>query len=135
MGRMSDRGVSWPGDYENTVLVLEPRNTGNVGYYFADHTKQVVFWLDECDVVWDTKEVKVELKPSHIGKHSENIRFLMRAHSRFRSFNSILLLVTLFNQIITISYSCTQYNTGSTTSYFRTLTNSLPLSLMKFLTL
>lgn len=59
--------ISWPRDSE-TVLVLEPRESGKVGYYFADHVKQVVFWPVECEVSSDTKAVKVELRQSHIGK-------------------------------------------------------------------
>jgi hypothetical protein len=53
----------------DTVLVLEPRNSGKVGYYFADHRRQVVFWLDECDLVWNLKEVKVEFSLSHVGEY------------------------------------------------------------------
>ncbi|KAF9467883.1 hypothetical protein BDZ94DRAFT_1247985 [Collybia nuda] len=68
MNLMPGHGIVWPHDYEDSVLVLEPRNSGNVGYYFADHSQRVVFWLEECDIVWDMKEVKVELKSSHIGR-------------------------------------------------------------------
>lgn len=66
---MSDRQIAWP---EDTELVLEPRESGNVGYYFADHVNQVVFWLGKCDIVWDIKEVKVELWESHVGKYTED---------------------------------------------------------------
>lgn len=66
---MSDRQIAWP---EDTELVLEPRESGNVGYYFADYVNQVVFWLGKCDIVWDIKEVKVELWESHVGKYTED---------------------------------------------------------------
>lgn len=98
MNLISDRGVSWPGDYEDAVLVLEPRNSGNVGYYLVDHSKQVVFWPEEFqDVVWDTKEVKVELNSSHVGKHLENTNVFCACLVGFRPLSSILLLVILLN--------------------------------------
>ncbi|KAF9467882.1 hypothetical protein BDZ94DRAFT_913657 [Collybia nuda] len=61
---MEDREIPWSSD---TELVIEPRSSGNVGYYFADHINQVVFWPVECDIVWELKEVKVHFNETHVG--------------------------------------------------------------------
>lgn len=68
---------------ENTELVLEPRKSGNVGYYFADPINKVIFWLRETDIVWDLKEVKVEITESHVGKFSEALSLLRRVKRVF----------------------------------------------------
>lgn len=65
---MSHHHIVWSNDID---LVIEPRKSGNIGYYLADHTNQVVFWLGKCDIVWDIKEVKVEIWESHVGKFPE----------------------------------------------------------------
>lgn len=65
---MSDHHIAWP---EDTELVLEPKQSGRVGYYFADHVNQVVFWLEKHDIACNIKYVKVELRESHISKYTE----------------------------------------------------------------
>jgi len=52
---------------KETCLVLEFRNSGDCGYYFVNHAKQCLFWLDEFDGMGFLGEVKVKYTPSHIG--------------------------------------------------------------------
>lgn len=130
MDRLGDGCISWPQNHK-IVLVLEPRKSGKVGYYFADHDKQVVLWPEDCDVSLDTKEVKVELKPSHIGKCSSNNSYFSHAHSWIsRPPSSLLLLVIPFHSdhCPPLTYMTRK---GATTSCFHMLTSSLLRCLRK----
>jgi hypothetical protein len=49
------------------VLVLEARLSGNFGYYFADHTRRRLFWLDEYDFTYCAGEVHVEHTETSLG--------------------------------------------------------------------
>ena len=49
-----------------TYLVLEFRNKGRCGYYFVNHPKQSLFWLDEFDGMDFLYEVRVQYTPSLI---------------------------------------------------------------------
>jgi hypothetical protein len=51
-----------------TVLVLEQRENGKCGYYFADHSHQCIFWLDDFDANSLVYEVKTCPTPSHLGQ-------------------------------------------------------------------
>ena len=47
--------------------MLEFRNSGNCGYYFVNHAKQCLFWLDEFDGIDFLGEVKVKYSLSLVG--------------------------------------------------------------------
>lgn len=49
------------------VLVLEVRLSGSVGYYFVDHPRRRLFWLDEMDFSFEVGEVRIEHNNSTIG--------------------------------------------------------------------
>lgn len=49
-------------------LVLEFRQSGRCGYYFADHERRSLFWLDDFDALDALSEVRVLFSPSHVGK-------------------------------------------------------------------
>lgn len=51
-----------------TVLVLEQRENGKCGYYFADHSHQCIFWLDDFDANSLVYEVKTCPTTSHLGQ-------------------------------------------------------------------
>jgi hypothetical protein len=48
--------------------VLEFRNSGRCGYYFVDHAKQRLFWLDEYEGRDFLYEVRVRYTPSLVGE-------------------------------------------------------------------
>ncbi|RXW23291.1 hypothetical protein EST38_g2560 [Candolleomyces aberdarensis] len=52
--------VEPPQDLAPVVLVLEPRLTGRVGYYFVDHPSQTLFWLEHFDFTYMLMEVRAE---------------------------------------------------------------------------
>ena len=51
-----------------SCLVLELRNSGRCGYYFANHAEQRLFWLDEFNGMDFLYSVKVEYAPSLVGE-------------------------------------------------------------------
>lgn len=53
---------------QETCLVLEFRNPEDCGYYFVNHAKQCLFWLDEYNAMEFLSEVQVDYSPSHIGE-------------------------------------------------------------------
>jgi hypothetical protein len=53
---------------EESCLVLEFRNSGRCGYYFVNHGKQRLFWLDEYEGMDFLSEVKVKYTPSLVGE-------------------------------------------------------------------
>ncbi|KAF8814763.1 hypothetical protein BYT27DRAFT_6959625 [Phlegmacium glaucopus] len=61
---------------EETCLVLEFRNSGRCGYYFVNHAKQCLFWLDVCNGMDFLGEVKVEYTLSHIGHEMKSLYWL-----------------------------------------------------------
>lgn len=81
-----------------TVLVLEKRENGKCGYYFADHSHQCIFWLDDFDAISLVYEVKICPTTSHLGEfsfsfplESDFIAYL----SAFRPRNEVSVLVCL----------------------------------------
>jgi hypothetical protein len=52
-------------DHAPIVLVLELRLSGNCGYYFVDHARKRLFWLDDYDFSWAAGELHV--------KHADSI--------------------------------------------------------------
>ncbi|KAF8805781.1 hypothetical protein BYT27DRAFT_7168984 [Phlegmacium glaucopus] len=61
---------------EETCLVLELRNSGKCGYYFVNHAKQCLFWLDEFNGLGFLGKVKVKYTPSHIGHEMKSLYWL-----------------------------------------------------------
>ena len=47
--------------------MLEFRNSGNCGYYFVNHAKQCLFWLDEFNGIDFLGEVRVKYTLSLVG--------------------------------------------------------------------
>ena len=54
---------------EKTVLVLDTRASGKIGYYFVDHEKQTTFWLDPFRFL-ELDELQVEYTDSHVGEYT-----------------------------------------------------------------
>ena len=52
---------------KKTVLVLDTRASGKIGYYFVDHEKQATFWLDPFRFL-ELDELQVEYSDSHVGE-------------------------------------------------------------------
>jgi hypothetical protein len=52
---------------ERTVLVLDNRKSGKIGYYFVDHANQSTFWLDPFRFL-ELDELNVEFTGSHVGE-------------------------------------------------------------------
>jgi hypothetical protein len=50
-----------------TVLVLDTRESGKIGYYFVDHEKQTTFWLDPFRF-FELDELQVEYTDSHVSE-------------------------------------------------------------------
>lgn len=67
MEYISSNGVTLP---SQTVLVLERRENGKCGYYFADHSHQSIFWIDDFDAISLVYEVKTHPTTSHLGEFS-----------------------------------------------------------------
>ena len=65
MDYISSYGITLP---SQTVLVLEQRDNGKCGYYFADHSHQCIFWLDGFDANSLVYEVKTCPTTSHLGE-------------------------------------------------------------------
>ncbi|KAJ3522958.1 hypothetical protein NMY22_g11662 [Coprinellus aureogranulatus] len=64
----SDQGHFGRNQHRNpVVLVLELRLTGNIGYYFVDHRKQRLFWLETFDFSFDISEVNIDHTDAHVG--------------------------------------------------------------------
>ncbi|TFK26151.1 hypothetical protein FA15DRAFT_667829 [Coprinopsis marcescibilis] len=51
----------------NPFLVLELRNSGNCGYYFVNHQKRCLFWLDSFDYSDMVQHVRIKHTTSHVG--------------------------------------------------------------------
>ncbi|KAF8814772.1 hypothetical protein BYT27DRAFT_7249811 [Phlegmacium glaucopus] len=66
--------IEIPGD---TCLVLELSNSGKYGYYFVDHAKQCLIWLDEFNGMDFLGKIKVKYTPSHIGESRNEIFVLV----------------------------------------------------------
>ncbi|RXW23284.1 hypothetical protein EST38_g2559 [Candolleomyces aberdarensis] len=64
--------VEPPQDLAPVVLVLEFRLTGRVGYYFADHPSQTLFWLEPFDFIHMLSEVRVEWDNWLVGLQMKN---------------------------------------------------------------
>jgi hypothetical protein len=56
--------VSWEA---KTVLVLDTRESGMIGYYFVDHENQSTFWLDPFRFL-ELDELQVDFTDSHVGE-------------------------------------------------------------------
>ena len=67
MDYISSHEITLP---SQTVLVLEKRENGKCGYYFADHSHECIFWLDDFDANSLVYEVKTRPTTSHLGEFS-----------------------------------------------------------------
>lgn len=63
----ADRPMGYIQDCVPVVLVLEVRRTTKIGYYFVDHPKKRLFWLERFDFSHDVDRVSVKHTMSHIG--------------------------------------------------------------------
>ena len=57
-------------------LILRENTQYDCGYYFADHDRRCLFWLDDHDVTGILSEVKVPLSSSLVGEQVLYIRML-----------------------------------------------------------
>lgn len=54
-----------PSEYE---IVLELRKSNNIGYYFVDHTTELLFWFDDFNVFDFGGELKIVLPDALLGR-------------------------------------------------------------------
>ncbi|KAJ3502184.1 hypothetical protein NMY22_g18674 [Coprinellus aureogranulatus] len=73
-GHPRDGGDDWEYIQDSTpvVLVLETRLSGYVGYYFVDHHRQRLFWLDKFDFTYEVGEVNIDHENSSLGLEMKN---------------------------------------------------------------
>ncbi|KAJ3516749.1 hypothetical protein NLJ89_g920 [Agrocybe chaxingu] len=71
---VSEHQVQLPKD--NICLVLEFRQSGRCGYYFVNHTRQCLFWLDEFNAMDFLWAVRVNYEPSLIAHEMKSLYWL-----------------------------------------------------------
>jgi len=54
-------------------LVLEFRQSGRCGYYFVDHAKRCLFWLEEFDAMVFLDQVRVKFTPPLVGQEMKSL--------------------------------------------------------------
>ncbi|CAA7270068.1 unnamed protein product [Cyclocybe aegerita] len=61
---------------DDICLVLEFRQSGNCGYYFVNHTRKCLFWLDEFDAIDFLWAVRVSYEPSLVAHEMKSLYWL-----------------------------------------------------------